>query len=110
MFADRLVLSELQTKVQIISVYYNTLFSVPQQHTDSNNYYLQPTCPLVSKNLPVIQVAGCTVVTLDNLFIVTGPVWVQEVSYGTRLGRCYSDWDIGRDPIYRGSIPGRGKN
>jgi hypothetical protein len=79
MFANRLVLTEIETKVQIISVYYNTLFSLPKQHTDWDYYNLQPKCHLVSKNLPVIQVAGCTVVTLDNLFIVTCPVSVQEV-------------------------------
>jgi hypothetical protein len=66
-------------KVQIISVYYNALFSLLKQHTEWDNYYLQPNCPLVSTNLPAIQAAGCTVVTLDNLFIDTCPVGVEEV-------------------------------
>jgi hypothetical protein len=41
MFAGRLVLSELQAKGKIISVYYNTFFSLPKQHTYWDNYHLQ---------------------------------------------------------------------
>jgi hypothetical protein len=69
MFAGRLVLSELQTNVKIISVYYNTLFSLPKQHTYWDNYHLQPKCTFVSKNLLVIQMAGFTVVSLHNPFV-----------------------------------------
>jgi hypothetical protein len=41
MFADRLVLSALDTTVQIITVYYTAPSSVPKQHTEWDDDYLQ---------------------------------------------------------------------
>ena len=77
MFTDRHVLCALETKMQIISVYYKATCSVSKQHTEYNDYlhlkYLK-----VSTNFAVIQTAGCTVATLDNVFIITCPVCVQE--------------------------------
>ena len=78
MFADILVLSALEAKVQIISVYYKTPCSVPKQHTEWDNAYLQLNYPWVSTNLQAIQTAGCTMVTLDRLFTVICPLCVQE--------------------------------
>ena len=78
MFADRLVLSALETKVQIISVYYKAPCSVPKQHTEWDTAYLQLKYPRVSTNLPAIQAAGCTMVTMDRLFTVKCSLCVQE--------------------------------
>jgi len=74
--------------VQTISVYYNVPSSVPKQHTEWTNHYLQIKYSWVGTKFPVIQTAGCTV---DNLFIVKCPVCVHEGWYGTGQRWRYSD-------------------
>ena len=58
-------------------VYYNApvLF---QNNTPNGIMIIYNKIPPGQYSVPVIQTAGCTVVTLDNLFIVTCPVCVQE--------------------------------